>query len=59
VKERNFSTLILRFRKSDLERVDLFIRKFRRAFSAEFEAGEDHDTVYSPGVQFMRLDRNE
>lgn len=55
---RNFSTLILKFRKKDIAEADEFIRKFRRAFSRKFEAGTDHDSVYSLGVQLARLDGN-
>lgn len=56
---RNFSTLVLKFRRSDIERVDEKIRVFRREFSQEFESGIEHDTVYALAVQFFRLDREE
>ncbi len=57
-KERNISSMVLKFRKSDLPNVDEFIRRFRREFSAEFESGEGHDSVYTLGVQFFRSDRD-
>jgi uncharacterized protein (TIGR02147 family) len=57
--QRNISSLVLRFRSSDLPRVDEFIRNFRRSFSATFEEGEGHDSVYSLGIQFFRLDKEE
>ncbi len=55
---RNFSTLVLKFRRSDIERVDEKIRVFRREFGQEFESGTDHDAVYALAVQFFRLDRD-
>ena len=53
---RNFSTLVLKFRKSDLGKVDEKIRIFRREFSQEFESGGEHDSVYTLAVQFFRND---
>lgn len=57
-ENRNISSVVLRFRTSDRDQVDEFIKDFRRRFAANFEEGENHDAVYALGIQFFRLDRD-
>lgn len=54
--QRNVSSVVLRFRRSDMENADRFLRRIRREFSDEFEQGGEHDSVYSLNIQFTRLD---
>lgn len=57
-EERNFSSVTLRFRRSDMDKVNELLRNLRRDFCHEMEEGEGHDSVYALNMQFIRLDRD-
>lgn len=56
VEKRNFSSVIFKMRKSDLEKVDAKLKFFRRKLVKELESGEGHDSVHAFSMQFFRLD---
>lgn len=57
-EERNFSSVTLRVRRSDLPKVNELLRTLRREFCHELEEGEGHDSVYALNMQFIRLDKD-
>lgn len=56
-QERDFESMIVRFRSADMERAKEMIRDFHQRFAAEIESGSDHDRVYCIGIQFFGMDK--
>jgi uncharacterized protein (TIGR02147 family) len=55
-KTRNISTVVFKARKEDIPLIEEKIKRFRREISALLESGEEHDSVYSLGIQLVKLD---
>ncbi len=55
ISERTLSSTFLKFKKSDLPKVQDRMREFRQQLMLEFQEGEAHDSVYLLGMQFFSL----
>ncbi len=56
--ERSVSSTFMKFKKSDLSKVQERMREFRQQLMLEFQEGADHDSVYLLGMQFFSLTAN-